>query len=283
MMDKKTPSAAVLLAWCVEHDGECLGDHPQILEKAKAALAIAALSMPPRMEGRDMDAPEQPCGGCGKPLLIENAWMEDGCPCNTPAGVNNLNLYRWRLLHELQQQQNRVVPALRQWKCPACGGAGTYLNRSATPPHEETVQCKKCDGDGLHPTASAALKREGLGTQADSAGAVPAPSAPSSTGESNWYGLASTLMHVINQHQNSPDSIALIWKIEAALNKALPSATRFGETSGDLKEYGALAWNDAIDEAIKAADIIIDRDFDGLRIVMRETLTKLRRADRTIP
>lgn len=55
--------------------------------------------------------PEQPCGGCGKPLLIENAWMEDGCPCNTPAGVNNLNLYRWRLLHELQQRQARESEA----------------------------------------------------------------------------------------------------------------------------------------------------------------------------
>lgn len=59
------------------------------------------------MQGRDMNAAEQPCMGCGKPLLVENAWMDDGCPCNTPAGVNNLNLYRWRLLHELQQKQQR--------------------------------------------------------------------------------------------------------------------------------------------------------------------------------
>ncbi len=30
------------------------------------------------------------CRGCGKPLLPENAWMEDGCPCNSPKGINDL-------------------------------------------------------------------------------------------------------------------------------------------------------------------------------------------------
>lgn len=28
------------------------------------------------------------CRGCGKLLLPENGWMEDGCPCNSPAGCN---------------------------------------------------------------------------------------------------------------------------------------------------------------------------------------------------
>ena len=46
------------------------------------------------------------CNGCGKPLEVANAWMEDGCPCNTRAGVNDDNLHRWRLLHQLQQQQS---------------------------------------------------------------------------------------------------------------------------------------------------------------------------------
>jgi len=49
-------------------------------------------------------ASAEPCRGCGAPLLLENAWMFDGCPCNTPAGVNDGNLYRWRLLGELQQK-----------------------------------------------------------------------------------------------------------------------------------------------------------------------------------
>lgn len=47
------------------------------------------------------------CNGCGKPLLLENAWMTDGCPCNSPLGVNSLNETRWRLLMNFQQQQSR--------------------------------------------------------------------------------------------------------------------------------------------------------------------------------
>jgi len=54
-------------------------------------------------------APEQPCRGCGKPLELANAWMEDGCPCNSLAGVNNLNAFRWYLLQQLQQQQSREL------------------------------------------------------------------------------------------------------------------------------------------------------------------------------
>ena len=28
------------------------------------------------------------CNGCGAPLLLENLFCDDGCPCNTPRGVN---------------------------------------------------------------------------------------------------------------------------------------------------------------------------------------------------
>jgi hypothetical protein len=52
------------------------------------------------------------CAGCGKPLLVENAWMTDGCPCNTPLGVNSMNETRWRLLMQLQQQQARKIESL---------------------------------------------------------------------------------------------------------------------------------------------------------------------------
>lgn len=45
------------------------------------------------------------CRGCGAPLLRENAWMTDGCPCNSPLGVNSANETRWRLLMDLQQAQ----------------------------------------------------------------------------------------------------------------------------------------------------------------------------------
>lgn len=49
------------------------------------------------------------CKGCGNPLTIENAWMTDGCPCNTALGVNSMNETRWRLLMELQQKQARAL------------------------------------------------------------------------------------------------------------------------------------------------------------------------------
>lgn len=32
--------------------------------------------------------PRLTCNGCGHPLLLENLLCEDGCPCNTPRGVN---------------------------------------------------------------------------------------------------------------------------------------------------------------------------------------------------
>lgn len=28
------------------------------------------------------------CNGCGAPLLLENLYVDDCCPCNTPRGVN---------------------------------------------------------------------------------------------------------------------------------------------------------------------------------------------------
>lgn len=53
------------------------------------------------------------CGGCGKPLTVENAWMTDGCPCNSALGVNSMNETRWRLLMQLQQQQARKLEQCR--------------------------------------------------------------------------------------------------------------------------------------------------------------------------
>jgi hypothetical protein len=53
------------------------------------------------------------CKGCGKPMVIENAWMTDGCPCNHPLGINNQNETRWRLLMRLQQLQSIERDAAR--------------------------------------------------------------------------------------------------------------------------------------------------------------------------
>jgi hypothetical protein len=63
------------------------------------------------MTGSVYYATPEPCRGCGKPLAVDNAWMEDGCPCNTAAGVNNQNAYRWHLLQQLQQRQSRELEA----------------------------------------------------------------------------------------------------------------------------------------------------------------------------
>lgn len=48
------------------------------------------------------------CKGCGKPLTIDNAWMTDGCPCNSALGVNSMNETRWRLLMRLRQAEFRA-------------------------------------------------------------------------------------------------------------------------------------------------------------------------------
>lgn len=60
-------------------------------------------------------------------------------------------------------EAERLREALRQWKCDACGGSGKYLNRWMDDkywppkPREELVECTRCKGSGLHPTAAAAL------------------------------------------------------------------------------------------------------------------------------
>jgi hypothetical protein len=53
------------------------------------------------------------CLGCGALLLQENAWMADGCPCNSAGWNNSLNETRWRLLMQLQQQQARELEDIR--------------------------------------------------------------------------------------------------------------------------------------------------------------------------
>lgn len=37
----------------------------------------------------DIFAPPDLCRGCGKMLLPENRLISDGCPCNSPRGINH--------------------------------------------------------------------------------------------------------------------------------------------------------------------------------------------------
>lgn len=63
-----------------------------------------------------------------------------------------------------------MLDALREWKCPGCGGTGIYQQNASgraraiergrpTDPqfHPDPVTCKVCNGSKLHPTASAAI------------------------------------------------------------------------------------------------------------------------------
>jgi hypothetical protein len=63
------------------------------------------------------------CQGCNKPLELNNAWMTDGCPCNSSLGCNNQNETRWRLLMQLQQNQSHRITELEAEK--ASGVSGT--------------------------------------------------------------------------------------------------------------------------------------------------------------
>ncbi len=87
------------------------------------------------------------CDGCGKPLLLENAWMTDGCPCNSPLGCNSMNETRWRLLMQLQQEQSRKSSG---------DGALEFLKRAAFNQHRivssgdlTTMQITEAQARGL--------------------------------------------------------------------------------------------------------------------------------------
>jgi hypothetical protein len=61
-------------------------------------------------------------------------------------------------LPKLIQRIEELEEALRQWKCPSCGGKGEYLQRGIGFPAEGVeVPCKVCEGTLLHPLARAAL------------------------------------------------------------------------------------------------------------------------------
>jgi len=76
------------------------------------------------------------CKGCGKPLVLENSWMTDGCPCNSALGTNSMNETRWRLLMQLQQQQD----AVQQQQDQAMQGLQAQNHRLMTQLGEEIAE-----------------------------------------------------------------------------------------------------------------------------------------------
>lgn len=58
-----------------------------------------------------------------------------------------------------------LLEALRQWKCPACGGSRRYTGYSKEARTKDPqannrfdMPCKKCGEDGLNPIASEAIR-----------------------------------------------------------------------------------------------------------------------------
>jgi len=76
------------------------------------------------------------CKGCGNPLIVENSWMTDGCPCNSALGTNSMNETRWRLLMQLQQQQD----AVQQQQDQAMQGLQAQNHRLMTQLGEEIAE-----------------------------------------------------------------------------------------------------------------------------------------------
>ena len=76
------------------------------------------------------------CKGCGNPLVLENSWMTDGCPCNSALGTNSMNETRWRLLMQLQQQQD----AVQQQQDQAMQGLQAQNHRLMTQLGEEIAE-----------------------------------------------------------------------------------------------------------------------------------------------
>lgn len=82
----------------------CGSDSAEQYEKDGPPIAAAIVNA--------LNATSPTCHGCGKPLAKENAWMEDGCPCNSPKGCNDGNqlISDWRQdrIQELQHEVERL-------------------------------------------------------------------------------------------------------------------------------------------------------------------------------
>lgn len=97
-------ASAITLVDCIVHES---------LEM-EAIKEMKAMKMPECDVIGNFPYKSDECKGCGQTLTIENAWMTDGCPCNSPLGINNDNETRWRLLMLLQQREHHQLAALRK-------------------------------------------------------------------------------------------------------------------------------------------------------------------------
>jgi len=70
---------------CDLNDRECLADY--IHTAVATALADRPAASQGTSDGSNPNIPRS-CSACGKPLALENLYVDDGCPCNSPRGVN---------------------------------------------------------------------------------------------------------------------------------------------------------------------------------------------------
>jgi hypothetical protein len=81
-------------------------DMSDIDDRMEAQEAEYEMGLMREQEEIERQNEEAYCQGCGKELIRENAWMEDGCPCNSPKGCNrgNQTISDWRndRIHKLQ-------------------------------------------------------------------------------------------------------------------------------------------------------------------------------------
>jgi hypothetical protein len=98
------------------------------------------------------------CRGCGKPLLLENIYVDDGCPCNSQRGVNfqprpcsicgtEACVKPAHHLPELfPSSQPSIKPAKTRGKCSMCGGKKEIAGIA------DLCPCIHCKGTGIEPS-----------------------------------------------------------------------------------------------------------------------------------
>lgn len=111
----------------------------------------------------------------GRPEIAEDSWSRsDGAINYDHSGETEMF---WDTATPVRRggpkdAADDMLAALREWKCPGCGGKGTYQQNAVGREREEArgrvpdpafnpdpVPCKVCGGHGLHPIARAAIEK----------------------------------------------------------------------------------------------------------------------------
>lgn len=72
-----------------ELDAQANSDWQEVLEDRRAKLRVAVGAFVGDKPVPELPRPTAVCRACGEPLVPENSRVADGCPCNSPRGVNH--------------------------------------------------------------------------------------------------------------------------------------------------------------------------------------------------